>query len=73
VRELSASEFKATCLAVIDDVAAGEEVVITKRGKPVARLVPLAASRAMPLAGTLVYDDPDDLLAPIGERWNAEG
>ena len=72
MRELSASEFKATCLAVLDDVAAGDEVVITKRGRPVARLVPLTGGRTMPLAGTMRYD-PDDLLAPIDERWDADG
>ena len=38
---LAAGEFKATCLALMDEVAAtGREVIITKRGKPVAKLVP---------------------------------
>lgn len=37
---LAAGEFKATCLALMDEVAAtGREVIITKRGKPVAKLV----------------------------------
>ena len=41
MREMKAGEFKAKCLAVMDEVAAtGEAVIITKRGKPVARLVP---------------------------------
>lgn len=40
---LAAGEFKATCLALMDEVAAtGREVIITKRGKPVAKLVPFA-------------------------------
>ena len=35
--EISASEFKAKCLALLDRVAAtGETLVVTKRGKPVA-------------------------------------
>ena len=72
MRQLSASELKATCLAVIDEVAAGDEVIITKRGKPVARLVPLVGARTMPLAGTLVHDDPDDVLAPVGEPWDTD-
>jgi prevent-host-death family protein len=39
---MPAGEFKAKCLAVMDEVqASGEPVVLTKRGKPVARLVPL--------------------------------
>ncbi len=38
---LGATEFKATCLQVLERVRrTGEEVTITKRGKPVARLVP---------------------------------
>jgi prevent-host-death family protein len=40
MRTISASEFKAKCLQLIDEVAAsGEAIEITKRGKPVARLV----------------------------------
>ena len=36
---IKASEFKAKCLKLMDEVAAnGEEIVITKNGKPVAKL-----------------------------------
>ena len=39
LRTMTASEFRAKCLHIMDEVAAtGEEVVITKRGKPVAKL-----------------------------------
>ena len=45
-REIPAGEFKAKCLKLMDDVAAtGEELIITKHGKPVARLVPAMAER----------------------------
>ena len=38
---VKASEFKAKCLKMIDDVAAsGEGILITKNGKPMARLMP---------------------------------
>ncbi len=38
---INASEFKAKCLAILDEVSAtGEAVTILKRGKPVAELVP---------------------------------
>ena len=38
---ISASEFKAKCLRLMDSVAqTGEELTITKNGKPVAKLVP---------------------------------
>ncbi len=40
MKTMNASDFKAKCLAILDDVAAtGEEVTILKRGRPVARLV----------------------------------
>lgn len=45
-RRINASEFKARCLRVLDDVQATRtEVVITKRGKPVARLSPIGPAR----------------------------
>ena len=40
-RIMKATEFRARCLQLMDEVAhSGEEIVITKRGKPVSRLVP---------------------------------
>ncbi len=40
MREIRASEFKAKCMAILDEVErTGEEVVILKRGRPIARLV----------------------------------
>ena len=40
-RTMKASEFKAKCLKLMDEVAeTGEEIVITKNGKPVSRLAP---------------------------------
>lgn len=42
VREIAAGEFKAKCLQLMDEVQEeGIELVITKRGKPVAKLVPV--------------------------------
>ena len=41
MRTINASEFKAKCLALLDEVAeTGEHLVILKRGRPVAELVP---------------------------------
>jgi prevent-host-death family protein len=43
MRTIPAGEFKAKCLALMDEVyAGGETIIITKRGKPVARLSPPA-------------------------------
>ncbi len=45
-RTINASDFKARCLRVLDEVqATRNEVVITKRGKPVAKLGPIGAAR----------------------------
>jgi len=42
MRTMAAGKFKATCLAVMDEVQAKREtVMITKNGKPVAKLVPV--------------------------------
>jgi prevent-host-death family protein len=42
MRTIGAGKFKATCLALLDEVQAKrEEVVVTKNGKPVAKMVPL--------------------------------
>ena len=41
MRTINASEFKAKCLALLDEVAeTGEHIMILKRGRPVAELVP---------------------------------
>jgi prevent-host-death family protein len=44
MKKMAAGSFKTNCLAVMDEVQAKHEtVVITKRGKPVAKLVPVNA------------------------------
>lgn len=78
-KTMAAGHFKQGCLQVLDQVAARKfEVVITKRGKPVAKLVPLASSREQEahilaeLRGKgkqLVSDD--ILLAPMD--WGSDG
>ena len=41
VRTIKASEFKAKCLRLMDEVAeSGQEIVITKNGRPISRLAP---------------------------------
>lgn len=42
MRKMQASQFKARCLDVMDDIqATGEPVVVTKRGKPVVKVIPI--------------------------------
>lgn len=71
-RTIPASRFKAQCLALLDDVAArGETLLVTKRGKPVARVVPIEPPPS--LRGTVTYFVSDDeLLAPLWEDWEPE-
>ena len=73
-RTIKASEFKAKCLKLMDEVAEnGEEIVITKNGKPVAKLT---AFRERPK--TLFGIDKDrliilgDIISPIDVEWEAE-
>jgi prevent-host-death family protein len=72
MQTMSASVFKARCLAVLDEVAStGEAVVITKRGRAVARLVP--AQEPASLRGSITYHVSDEeLISPIDVPWDAE-
>lgn len=77
MRTMTATEFKAKCLAVLDEVgASGETVTILKRGKPVAQLVPpVPVATGYPqdaLRGTVVFRG--DVVAPVlpAEAWDAE-
>ena len=67
-RWISASEFKAKCLALLDEVAGKRETpVVTKRGKPVAKVVPAEEPRS--LIGSVTYLVPDDeLIREVNRR-----
>jgi prevent-host-death family protein len=70
-RQIPAGEFKAKCLALLDEVAqTGHSVVVTKRGRPVARVSPVKPSDIRPLLGSVLKER--DLIAPIDESWNAD-
>ncbi len=46
MKHMPAGKFKARCLSVMDDVnATGEPVIITKRGRPVAKVVPVTSKK----------------------------
>ena len=69
-RAVSAAEFKAKCLALFDEVEARRcSFVVTKRGRPVARVVPLAARASTNLRGSLLHEE--DLLSPVEVQWGA--
>lgn len=72
VREVSAAEFKAKCLSLFDEVESSRRsFVITKRGRPVARVVPLPREPSSSLRGSLLHEE--DLLAPVDIAWEAPG
>ena len=71
---IRATEFKSRCLSLMDEVARrGTVVVITKRGKPVAELRPVKAGRARSIIGLHRgrIRIRGDIIAPLGEPWNA--
>ena len=72
VKKITATEAKAKILGLLDDVAAGDEVEITKHGRVVARLVPAAGPHSLKgaLAGVAMTAAEDDDLFATGEEWN---
>ncbi len=74
VKKLTATEAKATILALLDEVAAGDQVEITKHGRTVARLVPAAGPHALKasLAGVAMTAAADDDLFTTGAAWNLQ-
>ena len=73
-RQIPAGEFKAKCLHLLDEVQRSrKEILITKRGRPVARLVPADETPA-PLFGRMkgTIEICGDIMAPTGERWEAD-
>lgn len=72
--EISAAEFKAKCLKLMDKVEHERtQLVITKRGRPIAKLVPYDDSPPsvfgyMAGTGTIC----GDIISPLNLKWNAE-
>ncbi len=74
MRSLSVSEFKATCLAVLEDVNKHKKrVLITKRGKPIAEIVPCEGTpKRSPLKDSVRFVG--DIVSPVAETdWEASG
>ena len=71
MKQIAAAKFKAQCLSLLDAVDA-DGIVITKHGKPVARLIPIAADSAS-LIGSLAgkLEITGDILS-TGADWDAE-
>ena len=72
---ISAARFKAECLKLMDQVNETHvSLTITKRGKPVARLVPAAQEKPAGFIGHLrgLVTEEQDIVEPVGEKWNAD-
>ncbi len=71
---IAAGEFKAKCLKLMDRVARDhEEIVITKRGKPVAKLVPVNDAETPTGRGCMegTIKIVGDIVSPIDVDWEA--
>jgi len=85
-QQIAAGEFKAKCLSVLDEVQRSrKEVIITKRGKRVARLLPIEVARPKTFEDFLELDGKPffgrmkgkgsiigDIVNSTGERWDAD-
>jgi prevent-host-death family protein len=73
-QEISAAEFKSKCLKLMDIVERERtQIIITKRGQPVAKLVPFLETPPSIfgyMAGTATING--DILQPLDVAWNAE-
>lgn len=73
MRTIKASEFKAKCLKIMEEVAAtGEPVVITKKGIPLTQLIPVRQKPATlfgAMRDTVTIEG--DIITPVDVPWEA--
>jgi prevent-host-death family protein len=73
VKTIAIGKFKAECLALISGlVQTHEEIIITKHGRPVAKVIPYETDKereAKPLKGLATFVG--DIVSPIDEKWEA--
>lgn len=74
---IPATKFKAKCLGILDKVhETGDPVIVTKRGQPVAMVVPYGVIETSKpklfgiMKGTISIQD--DIMAPFNEKWDAD-
>ena len=72
IKTISASEFKAKCLQIFDELEA-DGIVVEKRGKPVARVIPMGRVDNSALIGSMkgTIKLSGDIFS-TGVKWNAE-
>jgi prevent-host-death family protein len=68
---MPAAVFKARCLKLLDRVAdTGESLVVTKRGRPVARIVPVAPPARSSLRHSVTVHG--DIVGPLLDDWELD-
>lgn len=73
--QIAAGKFKARCLKLMDEVNKFHtEIVITKHGKPVAKLIPCTRAVDKPLFGYMKgsVEITGDIIEPIEDHWYAD-
>jgi prevent-host-death family protein len=73
IKSLTATEAKSKILALLDEVEAGDEIEITRHGRPVARLVPASGPHALRgrFAGVAMSAADDEELFSTGVSWES--
>lgn len=70
-KSIPAGKFKAQCLAILDEVAeSGEPVVVTKRGRRVAKVVAARPETPVSLIGSVTFHG--DVIGPILDEWDID-
>ena len=75
MKTMAISEFKTHALKIIDQLSKNHEtIIVTKRGKPLAKLLPYEDTQDLfkpgQLVETLIFED--DIITPLGEdMWEA--
>lgn len=70
-KTISAARFKARCLALLDEVAETRQpLTVTKRGKPVATLVPAISTAHGALRGSVHVKG--DIVGPLLDQWDLD-
>jgi len=73
--EIAAAEFKAKCLKIMKHINDyHEEVIVTKHGKPMVRIVPVSQAPSASLFGYMKnsVNIVGDIVKPIDEAWDVD-
>lgn len=71
MKEIAAAKFKEQCLSLLDEVDE-DGIVITKRGKPVAKLIPIRAESASLIGSLKGRVTIKEEIFSTGIKWDAE-